>query len=259
MLHHSRLVLAFSLPLALAVSGCSKPADKPAEPASTTPAVASKAEVRAHMDDHFTRVRAVQEAVIRGDLDGAKVPAQWIVDHQETTGLPAGTEAQVALVKEAAKAVTAAADVATAAKSAATLVGACGDCHAAANVKAHMPLVMLADTKPGKAAHMAEHQKAIDMLYHGLVAPNDGDWAKGAEALKGAPLGAKEMPEAKDALAAEKDVHKLGEAALKAADRPAKVAVYGDVLGSCATCHGIHGRVWGPGAPEPEQKEAEKK
>jgi cytochrome c553 len=255
MLHHPRLVLAFSLPLALAVSGCSTPADKPAEPASTTSAT-SKAEVRAHMDDHFTRVRAVQEAVIRGDLEGAKVPAQWIVEHQESKGLPAGTEAQVAVVKEAAGAVTRATDVATAAKGAAELVGACGDCHAAAKVKAHMPLVMLADTKPGKAAHMAEHQQAIDMLYHGLVAPSDADWTKGAEALKGAPLGAKEIPEAKDALAAEKNVHKLGEAALKAADRPARVAVYGEVIGSCANCHGIHGRVWGPGAPEPEQKDA---
>jgi hypothetical protein len=258
MLHHLRLVLALSLPLALAVSGCSKPADKPAEPASTSP-TASKAEVRAHMEDHFTRVRAVEEAVIRGDLEGAKVPAQWIADHQETAGLPAGTEAKVTAVKDAAKSVATAADIPAAAKGAAELVGACGDCHVAANVKAHMPLVMLGEAKPGKAMHMAEHQQAVDMLYRGLVAPSDADWTKGAEALKTAALGAKEMPEAKDAIAAEKNVHKIAEAASKAADRQAKVAAYGELIGGCATCHGIHGRVWGPGAPEPEQKEGEKK
>ena len=27
---------------------------------------------------------------------------------------------------------------------------------------------------------------------------------------------------------------------------------YGEVIGSCATCHGMHGRVWGPGVPKTE-------
>jgi hypothetical protein len=252
MLHHSRLVLAFSLPLALAASGCSNPAEKPAGPAAT-PAVASRAEVKAHMSDHFTRVRAVEEAVIRGDLEAAKVPAQWIADHQETTGLPEGSEAQVTAMKDAARAVTAAADIPSAARSAAALVGACGDCHAASKVTAAMPLVMLGEAKPGKAAHMAEHQLAVDMMYRGLVAPSDDEWSKGAEALKKSALGAKDLPEAKDALAAEKKAHQLADQALKATDRAAKVAAYGEVVGSCASCHGIHGRVWGPGAPEPEK------
>ena len=51
MMHHCRLVLALSLPMALAFTGCSSPADKTA-PASTTPGVASRAEVKAHMSDH---------------------------------------------------------------------------------------------------------------------------------------------------------------------------------------------------------------
>src|SRR5699024_11007671 len=148
-----------------------------------------------------------------------------------TTGLPAGTEPKVEAMKEAARSVAGAADVASAAKGAAALVGACGDCHAAANVKAHMPLVMLGEAKPGKATHMAEHQQAIDMMYRGLVAPSDADWTTGAEALKTAALGAKEMPEAKDAIAAEKKVHQIADAAAKAPDRPAKVAAYGEVIG----------------------------
>jgi mono/diheme cytochrome c family protein len=205
------------------------------------------------MSDHFTRVRAVEEAVIRGDLEGAKAPAQWIVDHQEITGLPSGTEGQVSAMKDAARSVAAAPDVSTAAKGAAALVGACGDCHSTAKVTATMPLVMLAEAKPGKASHMAEHQLAIDMMYRGLVAPSDADWMKGAEALRKSALGAKDLPEAKDALSAEKKVHQMADVAAKASDRPAKVAAYGDVIGSCASCHGIHGRVWGPGAPEPEK------
>jgi hypothetical protein len=252
MLHHSRLVLAFSLPLTLALTGCSSP-QKPAEPAKTAPAVTSRAEVQAHMSDHFTRVRAIEEAVIRGDLEAAKAPAQWIADHQETTGLPEGTTAQVAAMKDAAKAVAAAPDIPSAARGAAALVGACGDCHSTSKVTAHMPLVMLGEAKPGKATHMAEHQLAVDMMYRGLVAPSDADWTKGAEQLKKAALGAKELPEAKDALVAEKKVHAVADQALKATDRAARVAAYGEVVGSCASCHGLHGRVWGPGAPEPEK------
>jgi cytochrome c553 len=256
MLHHSRFALVLGA-LALALNGCSKPAETPAEDA--TPKVATKAEVQAHMSDHFTRVRAIEEAVIRGDLDAAKVPAQWIVDHQETTGLPAGTDDQVAAVKDAARQVTAAADIPSAAKAAAGLVGACGDCHAKANITAHMPLVMLGEAKPGTASHMAEHQMAVDMMYRGLVAPSDADWTKGAEALKTSALGAKDLAGAKDALAAEKDVHKVAEDAIKASDRPARIEAYGKIIGSCASCHGMHGRVWGPGAPQPEpEKPADK-
>jgi hypothetical protein len=258
MLHHSRFRCAIGVLLALVVTGCSKSADQAAEPAATTPAVSPKAEVGAHMSDHFTRVRAVEEAVIRGDLEAAKVPAQWIADHQETAGLPAATEPQVAAMKDAARLVAAATDIPSAAKGAAALAAACGDCHAAAKVKATMPLVMLAEAKPGRQSHMAEHQLAIDMMYRGLVAPNDNEWTKGAEALKKSALGAKDLPEAKDALAAEKKVHAVADAAARAADRPAKVAAYGEVIGSCASCHGLHGRVWGPGAPEVETPAAEK-
>ena len=60
------------------------------------------------------------------------------------------------------------------------------------------------------------------------------------------------MPEAKDALASEKKVHAAADAAAKATDRAAKVTAYGDIVGSCATCHGLHGRVWGPGVPKAE-------
>jgi len=246
MLHHSRFVLALTVPLALAV-GCSKPAEKAAAPVAKE---ATPAEVKAHMADHFVRVREIEEAVIRGDIDGAKAPAQWIADHQETTGLPGGSAVYVKTMKDAATSVATAADIDSAAKGAATLVGTCGNCHSAANVKTSLPAPTLATGKDGKAAHMAEHQFAVDLMYRGLVGPSDEDWAKGTTALATAPLGGKDLPEAKDSLAAEKKVHQVAEAAAKATDRNAKIAAYGDVIGSCASCHGLHGRIWGPGLPK---------
>lgn len=257
MLRHFRFVLVITAPLALLAAGRSKPAEplaaQPAveQPAAQAPA-APTADVKSHMDDHFARVREIEEAVIRGDLDAAKAPARWIADHQESAGLPAGAAPQIAAMKTAAAAVANAKDVPAAASGAASLVTACGDCHTASKVTPTLPAAVMPAAKDGKAAHMASHQHAVDLMYRGLVAPSDRDWKKGAEALKAAPLGGKALPEAKDAIAAEAKVHALAERALKAADRPAKAAVYGDVIGGCASCHGLHGRVWGPGAPKTE-------
>jgi cytochrome c553 len=202
------------------------------------------------MNDHFTRVRAVEEAVIRGDLEGAKEPAQWIAEHQETSGLPPAAAPQLTAMKDAARAVASAADLPAAAKASAAMVGSCGDCHAASNVKAAVPLAMVGEAKPGAPSHMAEHQYAVDLLYRGLVSPSDDDWSRGAVALKRASLGARDLPEAKAALAAEKKVHALADEAARAADRGTKVAVYSEIVGSCASCHSLHGRVWGPGVPK---------
>jgi mono/diheme cytochrome c family protein len=51
-------------------------------------------------------------------------------------------------------------------------------------------------------------------------------------------------------MASEARVHELADRAAKASDRGARVAIYGEVIGSCASCHGLHGKVWGPGLPK---------
>jgi mono/diheme cytochrome c family protein len=35
-----------------------------------------------------------------------------------------------------------------------------------------------------------------------------------------------------------------------ATDIGTKVAFYGEYIGGCAGCHGLHGKVWGPGLPK---------
>jgi cytochrome c553 len=99
---------------------------------------------------------------------------------------------------------------------------------------------------------MTQHQYAVDLMYRGLAAPSDEDWTKGTKALAGSPLGGKALPEATESLAAEKKVHELANAAAKANDRSARITAYGEVIGSCASCHGLHGRVLGPGVPKAE-------
>jgi cytochrome c553 len=55
---------------------------------------------------------------------------------------------------------------------------------------------------------------------------------------------------AQEAAAAEARVHELADRAIKAPDQSSRVAVYGSIIGTCASCHGLHGRIWGPGLPK---------
>jgi hypothetical protein len=248
--HSSALAILIAAPLVLAAAAPA-PQGTPATTTQTPPR--NTTSLKEHMDEHFAHVREVQDAIVRGDLDGAKAPARWIADHEEAAGLPAAAAVHLTEMKKSANTVATAADIRVAAEGAASLVASCGECHASLQVRGTMPpaVVVAAAAPPdSKQAHMAEHQHAINLLYRGLVGPSDADWKRGAAALETAPLGADTLPEARDALKAENRVHQLAGQAANARDRGARVAAYGEVIASCAGCHGMHGRIWGPGAPK---------
>ena len=142
----------------------------------------------------------------------------------------------------------AAANIENAAIATAALIGACGGCHADARVSPKLPELSEATAKAKLPGHMLEHQHAIELMYRGLVSPASGDWMRGAEALKTTPLGGKAFPEVSaDAVTAETRVHELAVRAMDAPGMSSRVTIYGSLLGSCASCHGLHGRVFGPG------------
>jgi hypothetical protein len=100
---------------------------------------------------------------------------------------------------------------------------------------------------------MLEHQWAVDLMYQGLAGPSDELWKKGVDALKAAPLSAADLPRdsslTTEIVANEKKIHEQADKALKTIDMGSRVALYSEVLGECASCHSLHGRVWGPGLP----------
>jgi mono/diheme cytochrome c family protein len=203
------------------------------------------------MQEHFTKVREVEEAIIRGDVEAAQAPARWLADHQATIGFPPQTAQPLKDMQAAARSVAATEDLNNAAQAAAHLVGTCGSCHSAAKVEPKMPPPPDRTRTGERGQHMVEHQVAVDLLYRGLIVPVSQDWKKGAEALKAAPLRDKTMKDIEqEALAAEARIHELADRALAAPDKSTRVAIYGEVIGSCASCHGLHGRVWGPGLPK---------
>ncbi len=230
--------------------GTSQPPAEQAKPAEPPRPVV---DIVKDMHEHLGRVTTIQEAVIRGDLEAVVEPAAWVAKH-EPPPLPAGTEPLGMDMRKIAEMAAGARDIGTAATTAAQLVAACGACHQAAKATVKWPEQIKPVDGAGIAAHMLEHQWAVDLMYQGLAMPSDDAWKKGIAALKASPMAAKDLPKdeklTKEIVAFEKKVHELAGKAETATDIGSKVAVYGETLASCASCHGLHGKQWGPGIPK---------
>jgi len=236
--------------LMLIVAGCggSTPPAEDQAPAAPAEAVAD------HMTDHFSHIHDIEQAVIRGDLEAAQAPAQWLVEHQTLSNLPSDSALYLAEIRNSASGVASTDDIGNAAVATATMVAACGKCHTATGVTPTMPSVAAPSGPEGITGHMQQHMQAVDLLYEGLAAPSDELWKKGAELLKASPLEGENLPEelSDDVKGAEARVHEMADRAINATDTGAKVAIYGELIGGCASCHGLHGKVWGPGVPKAE-------
>ena len=158
--HSSALAIVIGAPLML-IAAVPAPQGTPATTTTKT-APADTTTLKGHMNEHFAHVREVQDAIVRGDLEGAQAPARWIADHEEAAGLPAAATVHLTEMKRSANAVATASDIRVAAAGAASLVAACGDCHASLQVRGAMPGAIVATVAPqgSKQAHMADHQHA---------------------------------------------------------------------------------------------------
>jgi mono/diheme cytochrome c family protein len=200
--------------------------------------------VAAHMQEHFTQVSTIQDAVIRGDLEAVAEPAEWLARHRPVDSLPAGWEPYVADMSLAAQRALEASTIEDAAAAAAAMGLACGACHQATETGPKFTLGAEVNTARGVGAHMQRHRWAADRMWEGLVGPSDTSWAWGAASMREAALRPQGQPEQIEDLA--KQVHQLGAQAEEAIEPEARATVYGELLGTCADCHTALGR--GPAA-----------
>ena len=98
--------------------------------------------------------------------------------------------------------------------------------------------------------HMLEHQRAADEMLEGLFIPSEAQWIHGATRFVGAPLHQESLPRDKKLTSeirkADERVHQLAERATKATAWKDRGDVYAQMLTTCASCHSLHGVVWGP-------------
>jgi cytochrome c553 len=215
---HNMMVGAAACALAL-VSGCA-------------PEPGTRAD---HMQEHFAQVDAVRDAIISGDLEATREPAEWLAGHESMEGIPEGWGQHVTQMQRSAQTVVAADDIAVAAAATADMAGICGACHQGLDEGAQFTIVVVPSEESGVVAHMLRHEWAVDRMWEGLIGPSDEAWDAGANALGEAALEPQDTPEEVGVLAAR--VHELGGEAVETTGFSARASLYGQLLTTCAECH----------------------
>lgn len=201
------------------------------------------------MRAHYRAVLAIQDSVIRGDLEEVRTGAAALAAEAPPQGLPSSASQHVEAMRTAARRAADAASLGAAATATATLLATCGECHLAVGTR---PAVIAPPSSAigGVVGHMLHHQQAVELLLEGLVVPSASTWQDGAKALEGAPLRKRDLPPdptlTRDVVAAETRIHKLAEEAKNAQDAQARTVVYGELLANCASCHASRRGLWGP-------------
>jgi len=228
------------------------------QPDPEPPAAPSQSIIQA-MHKNLGGTTAMHDAVVRGDLAGARQAANAVATSPRIDQIPEPwLEYQVAMRLEAAK-YREVESLPEAATGVVALLDRCAACHSflalGPSFYASRPPVDKGDL----ASHMAVHAWAVDLMYKGLVAPDPKLYARGA-----VTLGEEETHVAKSAstdpeiVALAEAVHAIGAAAAGADTPEERAEGYAKVLGTCAQCHtklDVNPTVpWSPTLKAPEDR-----
>jgi hypothetical protein len=243
-----RIEISRALALALLFAGCTATDRAPSPFALDSPGRAtvlsgqplSPPPFRARTREHARLGIAMRDAVARGDLDDLRRSAEVMDALPIETSLTSAQRERVEAMMVAARRARAAQDVRSAAQAVAALAESCGACHAAYGglytVNAEAPPDAL-----GVEPRMRRHGWAAARLWEGLAAPSRDAWRTGARVLADAPLEPVQLapdPRPADGGALAASVHELGSTALMLDDAAARAALYGELMTTCARCHG---------------------
>jgi cytochrome c553 len=201
-------------------------------------------EVAPRMHGHFARAGELYAAIAAGDLESVRVQAEAMINEETGDGLVAGARPYVAQLNAFAGLAARAPDVEAAASAVARVGATCGSCHRAMR---RGPRYQVAGGPPAGAApvatRMIRHRWAADRLWEGLIGPSDTAWKAGAGALYDAPLYTdaltRDVAQYAPVTELAWTVHDVGARALGEPDHKARAELYGQLLGTCARCHGL--------------------
>ena len=217
------------LPTLLVLAACAKhPAPQPESQPVRTP------EASAEMLDHFALASRAQEAVINGDLDGARMAGRALSGLGMPSTFPPDYRPYFDEVSERSSEL-AESDTLNEAAARLSQVGvACGICHSANNAGPKLDAAALPQTPWVTVEHMPRHKWAADWMWLGLIGPSDAAWRQGASALSNVPVFESDLPPEFARLEAQ--VHDLAAAmdGASALDRP---LLYAQFIASCGECH----------------------
>lgn len=143
---HELLILGF----ALSMAGCGNKEQAVPEQATDTAAPAAESMVTEepafetngydyegilrHMHSHADQIDILNNALADDDLEASKIPARWLWRHETMTGVPDDWQPYMAGMRQAARDVGSATDLATARAAAQRISDQCQACHAAVGI-----------------------------------------------------------------------------------------------------------------------------
>lgn len=191
-----------------------------------------------HMHEHYGAVVKVQSAIIRGDLEAIREPAEWLAEHPVPAAMPAQWETHVEPMRAAARSALKATDFSSAATAASLMGTACGGCHIANNVSVEFAMADDPAYASDSISHMLRHQWAADRMWEGIVGPSEPAWGQGIDVLLEAPLTAEELDSQQDETRQmARRIHQLAANGMMAVDASEKAEIYAEFLANCAACH----------------------
>lgn len=223
-------------------------ADAPG-PSSAAPGEAADATLKTSMQGHDKHGDAIRDALVRGDLDGAKGEAKLLAELRVVGPTSQLFRHLLDAMKDAAARASSASDLKDASRDVGVVAKTCGDCHTVFG-RPGMIVGQPAPPASGVRAAMQRHQWAAEQLWEGLVVPSDDAWNAGALTLQDAPLAPESLTPGKSPVPRvgelAQTVHGLGRQAATVGRVDVRADLYGQMLATCAECH-----KWLGGGPTP--------
>jgi cytochrome c553 len=182
---------------------------------------------------------SIHDAVVMGRLADAKQPAGYLAKHWPDQVLETWIPFVRSLRSTAAE-VEHAENLQAAAKGTADLALSCGECHEALDDGPTFDPPPEPPAGDEAAAVMHRHRWATDRLWEGVVQPSTERWMQGIDALQRLP-DCQEDPGGEqltaDIEAARAATERVRLQAKDATDLRDRARLYGELLGTCSTCH----------------------
>ncbi len=182
----------------------------------------------------------LRDAIIVGELGPTREVARELATPVPLRGLPEPARPHVLAVHVHAEEIAEASTLLDASAAFGALMSACGECHAAAGVRATVsspPLPPRPDRRtPGP---MRRHEEATIAMWEGLLVGSVERFDAGARMLADAPLTAPEARQPREQRRLAERARSYARAATRSADLAGRAEQYGLLLSTCAECHAV--------------------
>jgi hypothetical protein len=233
----------------IAVCGCGEERPSPAQKTAKQELTAAAAPARdrptevemvASMEAHYGVVILAHDALLQGNLEDFRAQLALAPEQELPPNAPAEWLPLHERLQDAAREGEKVSDLTMAATTLASVVLACGTCHAALDTGPVYPAPAPDDGEDAVKIAMLDHQWVTERLWEGVTGPWNNAWERGADALSVVEVFGEEdlaVSLSDDLRRREQELREIGEEAKTTIALDERAALYGRLLSTCGECH----------------------